>query len=136
VRTFDVGSWFGPEFEGETIPTLDEVLEEVGDRITLNIELKSVRGQRDPVPLVRGVLEALDRQQARGRCVISTLSYPTLVEVRRRAPDVRAGFIVFEAVGDPTRLDLDFLSVRDALATDDFIARARRRGRPVHVWTV
>lgn len=136
ARTFDVGTWFAPEFSGERIPTLDEVLNEASTQITLNIELKAVRGQQAPGPLVRGVIETLDRHNARSRCVISTLSYPTLAEVRRQAPDLRVGFIVFEAVGDPTRLDLDFLSVRDALATDDFIARARRRGRPVHVWTV
>ncbi|WP_152052255.1 glycerophosphodiester phosphodiesterase family protein [Tautonia marina] len=136
VRAFDVGSWFAPEFKGERIPTLDEALDKAGDRLGLNIELKLTRTQSDPAPLVRGVLEALERKQAHSRCVISTLSYPALAEVRRQAPEMRVGFIVFEAVGDPTRLDLDFLSVRDALATDDFIARARRRGRPVHVWSV
>jgi glycerophosphoryl diester phosphodiesterase len=136
VRAFDVGSWFGPAFQGERIPTLDEALDEAGDRLGLNIELKLTRTQTDPAPLVRAVLAALDRKQAHSRCVISTLSYPALAEVRRQAPGVRVGFIVFEAVGDPTRLDLDFLSVRDAIATDDFIARARHRGRPVHVWSV
>ncbi|MEW4567292.1 glycerophosphodiester phosphodiesterase family protein [Tautonia sp. JC769] len=136
ARAFDVGSWFGPEFRGERIPTLDEALDEAGDRLGLNIELKLTRTQTDPAPLVRAVVDALDRKQAHARCVLSTLSYPALAEVRRQAPSVRVGFIVFEAVGDPTRLDLDFLSVRDALATDDFIARARRRGRPVHVWSI
>ena len=136
VRSFDVGSWFGSEFQGERIPTLDEVLEVAGDQLQLNIELKMIRSQPDPAPLVHEVLACLDRHQARDRCVISTLSYPALAEVRRQASDIRVGFIVFEAMGDPTRLDLDFLSVRDAIATDDFIARARRRGRPVHVWTI
>jgi glycerophosphoryl diester phosphodiesterase len=136
LQRFDVGSWFGPEFRGERIPTLDAILEEAGDRLTLNIELKMTRIGSDPAPLVRGVLDALDRHGARGRCVISSLSSGALAEVRRQAPDIRIGFIIFEAVGDPTRLDLDFLSVREAIATDDLIARARRRGWPVHVWTV
>ncbi|WP_169979566.1 glycerophosphodiester phosphodiesterase family protein [Tautonia rosea] len=136
ARTFDVGSWFGPEFQGERIPTLDEVIDEAGNRLKLNIELKLTRTQSDPEPLVRAVLDTINVKQAQQRCYISTLSYPALVEVRRQNPDMRVGFIVFEAVGDPTRLDLDFLSVRDVLATDDFIARARRRNRTVHVWSV
>jgi glycerophosphoryl diester phosphodiesterase len=136
LQGIDVGSWFGPEFREERIPTLDEILQEAGNRLALNIELKMIRGRSDPAPLVRGVLEALDRHRARGRCVISSLSYGALTEVRRQAPDLHVGFIIFEAVGDPTRLDLDFLSVREAIATDELIARARRQGWPVHVWTV
>src|SRR3954465_12682255 len=30
LKSLDAGSWFGPEFVGERIPTLDEVLEEFG----------------------------------------------------------------------------------------------------------
>ncbi|QDV37284.1 Glycerophosphoryl diester phosphodiesterase [Tautonia plasticadhaerens] len=136
LRRIDVGRWFGPDFLGERIPSLDEVLDEAGDRITLNIELKMPRERADPTPLVTAVLDALDRKRARGRCVVSSLSYEAVAEVRRQAPGLPIGFIIFKALGDPTRLDLDFLSVRESVATDDLIAGARRRGWPVHVWTV
>ena len=42
LKTYDFGSWFSPDFQGETIPTLSEVLD-VFDSTDhkLNIELKS-----------------------------------------------------------------------------------------------
>ncbi|NLJ85355.1 MAG: glycerophosphodiester phosphodiesterase family protein [Firmicutes bacterium] len=41
VRTLDAGSWFGPEFAGEKIPTFEEVVEWAKGKIRLNVELKS-----------------------------------------------------------------------------------------------
>src|SRR6185295_20215055 len=35
----DAGSWFGPEFRGERIPRLAAVLDQVRDRVTLNVEM-------------------------------------------------------------------------------------------------
>jgi len=41
LKQLDAGSYFDPAFAGERIPTLAEVLEAVGSRLLLNIELKS-----------------------------------------------------------------------------------------------
>jgi glycerophosphoryl diester phosphodiesterase len=38
LRTLDAGSWYGPAFSGERIPTLDEVVAWAKGRIRLNIE--------------------------------------------------------------------------------------------------
>lgn len=41
LRELDAGSWLDERFTGERIPTLDEVLQAVKGRCTLNIELKA-----------------------------------------------------------------------------------------------
>lgn len=41
IRTLDAGSWYAPKFAGERIPTLDEFLDLVHDRIGVDLELKS-----------------------------------------------------------------------------------------------
>ena len=41
VQTYDAGSWFSPEFEGERIPTLEEFLQAADGRMFLNIEIKA-----------------------------------------------------------------------------------------------
>jgi glycerophosphoryl diester phosphodiesterase len=41
LKKLDAGSWFGPEFVGEPVPTLAEVVALVGSRIRLNVEVKS-----------------------------------------------------------------------------------------------
>lgn len=41
IKQLDAGSWFGPEFAGEQVPTLDEVIAELAGRAHLVIEVKS-----------------------------------------------------------------------------------------------
>jgi len=41
LQELDAGSWFATEFAGERIPTLAQVLHELGPRLVLNIELKT-----------------------------------------------------------------------------------------------
>ncbi len=41
LKTFDAGSWFGPEFKGEKIPTLAEALKEAKGRGKLVLDVKS-----------------------------------------------------------------------------------------------
>jgi glycerophosphoryl diester phosphodiesterase len=109
LRRLDAGRHFGPEFAGERIPTLEEVSDAAGDRIRLNIELKFNGHERQ---LVGRVLEILTRKDFESRCVITSLSAKGLREVRRRNPRVKVGYIVFKSLGDLSRLDGDFLSVR------------------------
>jgi glycerophosphoryl diester phosphodiesterase len=44
LKQLDAGSWFGPEFAGETVPILDEVMEIARDKMILYFDLK-VTGQ-------------------------------------------------------------------------------------------
>jgi len=56
LRSLDAGSWFGPEYGGERIPSLGEVLERYKGRLYLHIEIKAqVEGlTQRTVDLVRG----------------------------------------------------------------------------------
>ncbi|MFY3793295.1 glycerophosphodiester phosphodiesterase [Ureibacillus sp. MALMAid1270] len=40
LKSLDAGSWYGKEYVGETIPTLDEFLVEFGGKVNILIELK------------------------------------------------------------------------------------------------
>ena len=40
LKELDAGSWFKKEFKGEKIPTLEETLDKIGGRISINIEIK------------------------------------------------------------------------------------------------
>jgi glycerophosphoryl diester phosphodiesterase len=59
IRTIDVGSFFSPAFSGERPPLLAEVLEEFCPDMYIDIELKSHKITRDPLP--RLVAETLKR---------------------------------------------------------------------------
>ncbi len=133
VRALDAGSWFSEEFRDERIPTLKEAIAVARGRIRLNIELKFHGREKR---FVESVLQILRTEKFEADCVVSSLHLEGLKEVRRRAPDLVIGFIVFEAVGDLTKLDVEFLSLRAAIATPGLVDRARRVGKTVHVWTI
>jgi len=49
IKMLDAGSWFSEEFTGEKIPTLIEVIEEIGNDIDLFIELKTTYPNSDEI---------------------------------------------------------------------------------------
>ena len=53
LKTLDAGSWFAPEFAGERIPTLAEVMAEAKGKLTLYFDLK-VPGQIDAITNAAG----------------------------------------------------------------------------------
>lgn len=133
LRQCDAGSWFGEAFEGERVPTLEEAIDLVRSRLKLNIELKFNGHDRD---LAAAVVRIVKARGFRKECVISSLKGAALREVRELEPTLRVGHIVFDAVGDLTKQDVDFLSLRAASTSPGLVRRAHGRGLEVHVWTV
>ena len=81
LKTLDVGSWKSPQFAGERIPTLAEVLDIVPLGKRLFIEVKC---GVDAIPeLVRVLLAA---KTAREQTVLIGLDFDTIVAVKRALP--------------------------------------------------
>ncbi|MDG3007605.1 glycerophosphodiester phosphodiesterase [Paludisphaera mucosa] len=136
LRAVDLGARFDPKFAGERIPTLEEFLEAAAGLPTrLNIELKA-KDDAVAVALAGRVVEAVRKAGLLEQTRICGQSNRGLAAVRKLAPEVEIGFISGAVIGDPTRLDVDFLMMETRLATRDFVDRARSRGVPVHAWTV
>ncbi len=133
LETLDAGSWFGPDFAGERIPTLQQAIELVRGRILLNIELKfNGHDQR----LVERVVEIVRREGFAEQAVITSLHYPALQRVHDITTAIPVGFIVASTVTNITNLAVDFLAIDRRLATPSFIRAAQRAGKQLHVWTV
>jgi glycerophosphoryl diester phosphodiesterase len=140
LATFDVGLWFGPEFAGERIPTLEALLDAVtpadgGPLPPFNLELKGAAGTE--AALAEAVVAAMARRGGRmDRTIVTSLSPADLTALRRLDPKRRIGIIVTATIGDLHRLDVDLYSVRAALITPGLVAAAHREGRQVHAWGV
>jgi glycerophosphoryl diester phosphodiesterase len=133
VRQLDVGSWFATTFAGERVPTLAEVIALCRGKIRLNIELKFFGPDRR---LIRAVADILREQDFESDCLITSLDYDALLEVKRHNPRLRTGLIVAYALGDVSRLEVEALSVRADFLSDEVLRAAHRHGREVHAWTV
>ena len=133
LKDIDVGSWFAPEFSSERIPTLREAIDLARGRIKLNIELKFTW----PDPTLTEKVENIIRQKGfSSDCVVSSLNFRALAEIKQAFPELTTGFIVFKVAGNLPRMEADFMSINAAGAAPRLVRRLHRHGRAVHVWTV
>ena len=135
IRRLDAGSWFGPSFRGERIPTLAEVLDAIP--LDVNVELKPC-GADGLEPRALAIVEAAG---ALDRVVFSSFD-PGALE-RLRACSVRATLAVLweydpipEAVRRAERVDARALHLRKEAVSPDALRAAAVAGLPVRVWTV
>ena len=104
LKSLDAGSWFDPAFAGETIPTLEEVLDLVaawGEPVSLNIEIKSGMVQYPGLEI-----EAYRMVQAKGleqQVIFSSFNHFVLRDLKEAYPEARIGLLYMEGLVDPWR---------------------------------
>jgi glycerophosphoryl diester phosphodiesterase len=91
---FDVGSWFDRRFCEERIPRLDAVLDLVGKKAEVHLEIK--RGSAYYPGIEGRVVELLRRRRALRSCVVSSFDHQALRVVRAREPKARLGYLLGE----------------------------------------
>jgi glycerophosphoryl diester phosphodiesterase len=133
LREVDVGSWFGPAFADQRIPTLEQVLDRCRGRARVNIELKYYGSVGT---LAERVIRIVEERGMASDVVLMSLKHEAVRQAKALRPDWTVGVLTAVALGNLARLDADFLAVNASLATRSFIRSVHRRGRAVHVWTV
>lgn len=115
------------------VPTLADVLTACQGRAGVTIELKYY-GHNDQ--LEARVIDLVESHEMTDHVVLMSLKAEGIRKVRQLRPGWTVGLLTAVAAGDLTKADVDFLAVSTKLATREFIRRAHRRGKRVHVWTV
>lgn len=133
LRRIDIGRKFSPEFIGQQIPTLQEVLETCKGRIRVLIELKHYGHAQK---LEQRVIDIVEATEMHNQIQIMSLKYDSVKKVRTLRPKWTVGLLSGVAIGDLTRINVDFLAVNRRTATQAFVNSAQRRGKDVYVWTI
>lgn len=131
IRRLDAGSWRGPEFAGERVPTLAEVCRLARGRAFLFVELKA-DGIADDV-LDRLTAEGMD-----GQSILISFSAGNLRRAKELRSDVATGLLTTEG-SDARRLaelDADALCLHYRAATEDLARSLHADDRLLMVWTV
>lgn len=146
LRHLDAGSWKGPKWKGQRIPTLAEALATIPDGKRMFIEIKC---GADVLPELERVLKASGKRPE--QLVLIGFKYDTMKLARERFPGLQLYWLVslkpdkktgrvppLEPVIEKARaakldgLDLDYRSRLDAAA----VAKIKAADLKVYVWTV
>ncbi len=133
LRDLDVGSWFGPEFSDQRVPTLRQVLERAKGHVNVLIELKYYGHDEQ---LESRVVEIVEQTGMEPHIMLMSLKREQLSRAAALRPDWRRGLLNTVSIGDLTRLDLNFLALNATAASLSQIRRAHARDMKVYVWTV
>jgi glycerophosphoryl diester phosphodiesterase len=92
LQTFDCGSWFAPEFKGERVPELKDLLHLIKKRdLILNIEIKM------GAPYYPGLEEKLAEELAHwdmdDKIIISSFNHYSLLLMEKLRPSISRGFL-------------------------------------------
>ena len=140
LKELDAGSWFDPVFAGQRIPTLQEVIDAVGRRLLLNIELK-VRGWSDR-GLTAEVVKIVQQNGLVDRVILSSFNPPVVWRAKRRNPKIATGLLYAQdkplflrkawsrRLLRPTALHPHY-----AMVDSHYVWWANKQGYRVNVWT-
>jgi glycerophosphoryl diester phosphodiesterase len=134
IRALDAGSWFGPEFAGEKVPTLAEVVDLLRDRLRINVEIKSAA---DPESS-RKVVEILRNGGVLEQSMISSFGLQAVLEVRKYWDDPMLALITGKVEDLQTTIDngLQYFNIEYHPVDGALIEKAHAAGVGVNVWTV
>jgi len=136
VKTLDAGSHFSPEFKGEPVPGLDEVLAYMkGARSTLVIEVKS---PEDYPGIDDIILATLKKHGMEGRVVVVSFDAGWIEGFGKLAPEVSLGVLYVYPFAMPPPEEARYASVFwPAYALDPTLAwRLKRSGYEIWAWNV
>lgn len=140
LRSLDVGAWKGEEFAGETIPTLEQMLEAVPEGKKVYIEVKC---GVEIIPELMRKLEAFDRPAS--RTPIICFNADVIAEAKRRRPDrpaywlsdLKDGKTAESLIARAKEIGADGLDLKAGPELDAaFAAKVREAGLRLDVWTV
>ncbi|MFH8750953.1 glycerophosphodiester phosphodiesterase family protein [Streptomyces rimosus] len=104
IEKLDAGSWFGPKFTGERVPTLEDYMDTVEDNDqNLLLEIKSPELYPG---IERQILKELredgwlDRDHVKRRLVVQSFSADSVKKVHSLRPDIKTGFLGTPAVAE------------------------------------
>jgi glycerophosphoryl diester phosphodiesterase len=101
LASLDAGTWFDPGFVGETVPTLEEVIDLLGELgLGANIELKPSPGAEDETAAATLELLRVSWPDHLPRPLVSSFDYRSLEVAQQVAPEIARGLLLKNVTED------------------------------------
>ena len=140
LRRLDAGSRFDAAFAGEPIPSLEQVLRELGNRVLFNVELTNYGSPRDRLP--EAVLDLVASLRLERRVLLSSFNTIALRRAARLRPRLPLALLLRKDQGPLRRAVFPWiapheaLNIGESLVTPEGVQWLLRRRKRVFVWTV
>lgn len=135
ISLLDAGSYLGPAFAGEPIPTLAEAVDFARwHSVRLNIELKPTGMEKD---FEQAVVDIIREYGFESDCVITSQKYSALERVKEIAPEIETVYVMPVAIGNIEWLTAaDHFSVSYHFINRGMVSRLHQAGKQIYAWTV
>ena len=139
LRELDAGSWFGEQWRGTRVPTLAEVFAAVGQRLLINVEIKTLPHQNDGIEQV--VADEILAAGLQGRVLVSSFNPLALRRFRAIMPAMPVARLTFSGMPAEWRalwrdVPCEVLHPEHDEIDRQFMRAARAGGHLVNTWTV
>lgn len=147
IKEYDAGSWFDPKYEGEKIPTLDEVLETINGNATLLIEIKD--GDEEFPGLEKRVIEIIRKYDAKNWIIVQSFNEETVLRVKAMDKEIITYFLLgkgfqefleneLTSLEDGNIYDKKYngLALHHSVVNKKNVELIRKMGFKLFVWTV
>jgi glycerophosphoryl diester phosphodiesterase len=90
----DAGSWFGPDYAGQRLPTLDAVIAELGRlNLSANVEIKQHKHHKSLDQLIEAVKASISTRSPATGIMISSFDPLALAAMHRREPELEMAML-------------------------------------------
>ncbi|WP_025026423.1 glycerophosphodiester phosphodiesterase [Caldalkalibacillus mannanilyticus] len=140
IRQLDAGSWFGLEFAGQKIPSLEEVLTIMPPDALVNIELKKELHEENHME--EKLVHLLRRSNAIENVVVSSFDHMSIKKVKEIDPEVKTGLLLYSNLIDvfayleQNQLEVYSIHQTEEFITNKFVQEAHNKGYKVYAYTV
>lgn len=141
ILGFDAGIKKGVVFENERIPVLEQVFDELGGKLLLNIELCNY-DEGDNRQLANQTVELIEKYKLVDSVIVSSFRFNNLVYVKDKNPNISCGLLAKQGLlGLFARNLLNHSVSVDALhpyytdTTPGLIRREQQCGRKIRAWS-
>jgi glycerophosphoryl diester phosphodiesterase len=147
IQALDAGSWFGPDYSGITVPSLQQTLELIHGRCMLMIEVKNHSGYTPGIE--KKVAEIIRSHNAGSWCVVISLKHRVIRNFHLNEPDIRLHrSYVGKLPGLPIWVDgfitlrgfrqypyVEEFNLNKGFITKCVVKKAARQGKGINAWT-
>lgn len=90
LKQLDAGAWFSPAFQGQTIPTLEELFHWIHPPVLLNIEIKTsaFEPHHPPDAIENQLVDMIRANHRMQQVLVSSFEPGFLINIARQHPDI------------------------------------------------